>query len=62
MSIQTITNKKNVTLGIFTAIHTFGHDLKRNVHVDLSTIQGVLTKDLNYWKNLYFKQSILIQL
>jgi hypothetical protein len=60
--IHAIANKKNVTPGIFTAIHTFGRDLKRNVHVHLSTTQGGLTKDLNYWKNLYFKQSILMQL
>ena len=60
--INTIASKKNVTPGIFTAIHTFGRDLKRNTHVHLSTTQGGLTKDLNYWKNLYFKQSILMQL
>jgi len=53
---------KGVTPGIFVALHTFGRDLKRNVHVHLSTTQGGITTDLKSWKSLYFKQSILMNL
>ena len=35
--IQTIAKKKGVIPGIFIAIHTFGRDLKANVHIHLST-------------------------
>ena len=35
-SITTMAKKKDVLPGIFTALHTFGRDLKWNVHVHLS--------------------------
>ena len=60
--IKTIGDAKGVIPGIFIALHTFGRDLKRNVHVHLSTTQGGLSKDLSCWKNLFFKQSILMRL
>jgi hypothetical protein len=42
--IQEISAKKNVVVGIFTALHTFGRDLKRNVHIHLSVTCGALMK------------------
>lgn len=40
--IKTIAYQKGVIPGIFIAIHTFGRDLKRNVHIHLSTTTGGL--------------------
>ena len=43
--IQKIAAKKNVTPGRFIAIHTFGRNMKRNVHIHLSTTTAGITKD-----------------
>ena len=51
--IQEIARKKNAVTGIFTALHTFGRDLKRNVHIHLSVTCGGLN-DNNAWVNLFF--------
>ncbi len=51
--IQKIAAKKNITVGIFTALHTFGRDLKRNVHIHLSVTCGGLDHN-NQWKKVYF--------
>ena len=51
--IQEIARKKNAVTGIFTALHTFGRDLKRNVHIHLSVTCGGLN-DKNAWVNLFF--------
>lgn len=58
--IKTIANKKKVMPGIFIAIHTFGRDLKRNVHIHLSTTVGGISKDHKQWKKLYFDQHTLM--
>jgi hypothetical protein len=52
LCIQSIAKKKNIIPGIFIAIHTFGRDLKRNVHVHLSTTTGGGLADENntQWK------------
>lgn len=43
--IKEIAAKKNLVVGIFTALHTFGRDLKRNVHIHLSvTCSGINSK------------------
>lgn len=60
--IKTIANKKKVIPGIFIAIHTFGRDLKRNVHIHLSTTTGGLTLDGTQWKKLFFHQATLMQM
>jgi len=60
--IQKIAKIKGVTPGVFTALHTFGRDLKRNVHVHLSTTTGGLSNDLKTWKNLFFHQTTLMKL
>ena len=38
--IKEIAAKKKLVVGIFTALHTFGRDLKRNVHIHLSVTCG----------------------
>ena len=54
--IQEIARKKNAVTGIFTALHTFGRDLKRNVHIHLSVTCGGLN-DKNTWVNLFFPEA-----
>ena len=46
--------KKDCVPGIFMAIHTFGRDLKRNVHFHLSTTCGGLSTDLLSWVKVFF--------
>lgn len=46
---------KNVLVGIYAAIHTFGRDLKRNVHIHLSVTRGGLNIfDHSKWINDVF--------
>lgn len=60
--IQTLAKKKKITVGIFISIHTFGRDLKRNIHIHLSTTTGGLSKDLTQWKNIFFHQTSLMHI
>jgi len=60
--VKTIAYKKKITPGIFIAIHTFGRDLKRNVHIHLSTTTGGLSKDGHQWKTLFFHQATLMRI
>ena len=60
--IKQIAVKKRITPGIFIAIHTFGRDMKRNVHVHVSVTTGGLTKDGKQWKNLFFHQETLMRI
>lgn len=60
--IQIIANKKNVTPGIFVALHTFKRNLERNVHIHLSVTNGGISKDLKQWKKLYFHKNTLEKL
>lgn len=60
-AIQNIAQKKSLTPGIFVALHTFGRDLKRNVHVHLSTTAGGITSDGLQWKSLFFHQATLMR-
>lgn len=46
--------------GIYLAIHTFGRDLKRNIHIHLSTTVGGLALSENSWiNNSYFYHNTL---
>ena len=47
--IKQTSHKKGVIPGIYLAIHTFGRDLKRNVHLHLSTTIGGLSLDHKKW-------------
>jgi hypothetical protein len=51
--------KRGILPGIFTALHTFGRDLKWNVHVHLSTTCGGLVMGANQWKSLYFPKAAI---
>ena len=59
--IQTLAKNQHLTPGIFTALHTFGRDLKWNVHVHLSTTCGGLTTNGN-WQQLYYKKQTLMRM
>lgn len=59
--IMDIAAKKGVLPGIFIALHTFGRDLKRNVHIHLSTTLGGLFLDGTQWKKLFFHQTTLMK-
>jgi hypothetical protein len=54
--IQKLAKKRGITVGIFTAIHTFGHDLKWNPHVHLSVTMGGLSKSREEWKAIRFSK------
>lgn len=54
--------QKKIILGIFIAIHTFGRDLKRNVHLHISTTAGGLTEDLQHWKKITFYRTSLMKM
>jgi hypothetical protein len=46
--------KKGILPGIFTALHTFGRDLKWNIHIHLSVTCGGITAAGAQWKSMYF--------
>ena len=50
--ILKVAGKKGIRPGIFTAQHTFGQDLKWNIHVHLSVTVGGLANNNQAWKNL----------
>jgi len=60
--IKQLAKNKKVIPGIFIAIHTFGRDLKRNVHIHLSVTLGGITKDGTTWKKLAFHQKSLMKM
>ena len=57
-----LASKLDVVPAIFTALHTFGRDLKRNVHVHLSTTRVGLHTNLKKTKKLFFKQHSLMKM
>ena len=59
--VKTLAKKKLVIPAIFVAMHSFGRDLKRNVHIHLSTTTGGLTPD-EKWKNIFFHQDTLMKM
>ena len=58
--ILKVAGKKGIRPGIFTALHTFGRNLKWNVHVHLSVTVGGLSNDNRRWKTLYFCKKTLM--
>lgn len=52
--------KKGILAGIFTALHTFGRDLKWNVHVHLSVTCGGLSAQATQWKPMYFAKAQIV--
>jgi hypothetical protein len=56
--IKQIAANRNIDLGIFLAIHTFGRDLKRNYHIHLSvTLRGIYNE--KKIKKIYFDHQLL---
>lgn len=48
-----------MTPGIFLAIHTFGRDGDKNVHIHLSTTNGGLSEDQTKWIPLFYHHQII---
>ena len=59
-SVMAIAKGKNIQLGLFTALHTFGRDLKWNPHIHLSTTTGGVTPKQT-WKTIWFKKKSLMK-
>ena len=59
--LLTLAKKKKIRIGIFISIHTFGRNLKRNVHIHVSTTAGGLSEDLSQWKTMRFHQITLMK-
>ena len=61
--IQHLAKQKGFLPGIYLAIHTFGRDIKRNVHLHLSTTAGGLSPSLDTWiGKAYFHHDNLKQM
>ena len=59
--LKKIALKKEVTPGIFMAIHTFGRKLNWNVHLHVSVTRGGLTEN-NTWKDVFYKSKTLMKM
>lgn len=58
--IKKLANQMGFIPGIFLAIHTFGRDLKRNVHIHLSTtIGGIASTNEKWIASAYFHHDTL---
>ena len=58
--IKTQAKKQGIIPGIYLAIHTFGRDLKRNLHIHLSTTLAGLSFDHKRWiSKAYFEHQKL---
>lgn len=60
--LQSIADQRGIKVGIFMALHTFGKDLKRNVHLHLSVTCGGIHLEDNTWKKLFFAKPLVMQL
>jgi len=58
--LQKIAKNSNVTTGIFIAMHTFGRNLKRNVHLHASTTTQGITLDGLSLKEVKYKYKTLM--
>lgn len=58
--IKKAASDKGILPGIFTALHTFGRDLKWNVHVHLSVTRGGLSAQATEWKPMYFAKAQIV--
>ncbi len=57
--IKEIATLRNIDLGIFLVIHTFGRDLKRNYHIHLSVTLRGICKNKKKIKKIYFDHQLL---
>lgn len=58
--IQECAKIKKINVAIFTAMHTFGRDLKWNVHIHLSVTMGGLSEDNSEWKKIRFSKKAVM--
>lgn len=59
-TVQSVAQKKHIVPGIFTALHTFGRDLKWHAHLHLSVTLGGLSDDHAAWKTRYFPKKLIM--
>jgi hypothetical protein len=59
-TIQTKAKKRKINVAIFTAMHTFGRDLKWHVHIHLSVTMGGLSEDNSEWKKIRFSKKAIM--
>ncbi|WP_196214914.1 transposase [Piscirickettsia salmonis] len=52
--------KKGLIIGIFAALHTFGRDLKWNVHVHISVTRGGYDEANDSWCEIYFTRKVIM--
>lgn len=57
--ISKLAGKRKVKVGMFIALHTFGHDLKWNVHIHLSVTMGGLTEQQTWEKIRFSNRAIM---
>lgn len=60
--VQDLGKKKGVEVGIFLMLHTFGRDLKRNIHIHLSATTGGLSLDYKDWKKVSFSYKAMMRM
>jgi hypothetical protein len=53
-------DNKGLRPGLFTALHTFGRDLKWNVHVHLSATCGGLNADATRYQTLHYAKTVIM--
>lgn len=58
--ILTLAKKRKIKVAIFTAMHTFGRDLKWHVHIHLSVTMGGLSLDHEEWKKIRFAKKAVM--
>lgn len=56
--LQQIAEKKKISIGIMSVLHTFGRDIKRNVHMHVSSTCGGLDTN-DKWKKIYFHHAAI---
>ena len=59
-TVMRIAKKRGINICVFTAIHTFGHDLKWNVHIHLSVTMGGLANNNKTWKKIRFSKKAIM--
>lgn len=50
--------QKNIDVGMFSALHTFGRQLTWNTHIHLSVTRGRLCIKSGKWKPIYFNEKL----
>ena len=60
--VKKLAKNKRCLPGIFIAIHTFGRQLNRHVHIHLSVTLGGLNHNSTAWKTIYFQQTALMKM